>query len=178
MSEQITSKTKTPLLRSARFWGPAGLTGAMLALGGGYTALVTEGNAAAVRADAFNDEIHTQAQRDGFTIAGWAENYGRGEAYGTLQITPNCALGNVAMQYTKAGNGVIDITSYSFDTKINASETNVYNSVRHHWEPGMVGEPVTFTFENSADLQAHVLGSTPCAELAQQVQRVENPDAN
>jgi hypothetical protein len=178
MSEQITSKNKIPLLRSARFWGPVGFTGAILTAGGGYVALVNAANTATVRAVAFNDEIHTQAQRDGFTIAGWAENYGRGEAHGTLQITPNCALGNVAMQYTKAGNGVADITSYSFDTKINASETKVYNAGRRHWEPGMVGEPVTFTFTNSADLQAHVLGSTPCAELAQQVQRVEDPNVN
>jgi hypothetical protein len=117
-------------------------------------------------------EVDAQARLDGFTGAviyyGDPDNKGEHTGTGILRVTPNCSLGDVAMTYNQdAGGHVTDISEYSFDTTLNGVVTQ--RNVGNRRVEEVKGQPVTFTFDNAVQLQDEVLGSQPCATLAQNV---------
>lgn len=124
-----------------------------------------------------NRALTKEAQADGF--AGFTINrYGWSStdtppkvARGLLQITQNCAIDGVAVTYDGTAPNPTDATSYSFTSYAPGEAYTTEEQTGHvrRQVPGVRGAEVTFTFTDAVDLRSNVLGSMPCAALAQNI---------
>jgi len=110
-------------------------------------------------------QLDRQIALDGFSAQVDKYAVGDGTAGVDLQVTPNCRLNGVYVDYSSTDGQVTDVYNYSF-TAVTYPKLEERNVGTHRRETYITGQETVFTFQNREDLETHVLGSIPCSTLA------------